>query len=87
MEKLKPVMDKKSKKVAEPVLEPEVVEEAPKKSIAPAKGKKVVKVLGKKKTIRDAEGEWEVTDARVSYMKEKNINSSDSENMSELSMD
>ena len=53
----------------------------------PAKGKKIVKVLGKKKTIKDNKGdEWEVTEKRESTFKEKAI-VSDSDEGSELSMD
>lgn len=54
----------------------------------PAKGKKIVKVLGKKKTIKDTKGdEWEVVDKRETFLKEKAIDSDDSDNRSELSMD
>lgn len=49
------------------------------------KGKKLQKVLGKKKTIKDAAGEWEVVDKRETYVIQKNVNSSDEG--SELSYD
>lgn len=50
------------------------------------KGKRLQKVLGKKKTVCDHKGdEWEVVDKRDTYFVKKNINSSDSG--SELSFD
>ena len=49
-------------------------------------GKRLQKVLGKKKTIKDNKGdEWEVTDKRDTYVIQKNLNSSD--DGSELSYD
>lgn len=51
------------------------------------KGKKMQKVLGKKKTIKDNKGdEWEVVDKRETVIIQKEINS-DSESGSELSYD
>ena len=54
--------------------------------LKPAEGKRLQRVLGKKKTIRDNKGdEWEVVDKRDTQLIEKAINSSDTG--SELSFD
>lgn len=54
--------------------------------LKPEEGKRLQKVLGKKKTVRDNKGEeWEVVDRRDTYLIQKAINSSDSG--SELSYD
>ena len=50
------------------------------------KGMKVKRVLGKKKTIKDSLGEWEVVDKRESTLVQKPV-VTDSEDGSELSYD
>lgn len=55
--------------------------------VKPEKGKRIQKVLGKKKTLVDNKGdEWEVVDKRETVLIQKNINT-DSEEGSELSYD
>jgi hypothetical protein len=66
----------KNKAPAQPAQEPEVVVE---------RGKKLQKVLGKRKTITDKQGDWEVTDKRDTYTVQKPLDSSDAG--SELSYD
>jgi hypothetical protein len=72
------------KKYKEPTESSE--EDMPQK-VQPKKGMKVVKVLEKKKTVRDAKGDtWEVVDKRDKKAIEKPIDS-DSNAGSELSFD
>lgn len=69
---------KKADKPVKPTADGELVPEA---------GKKIVKVMAKKKTVKDAAGgdDWEVTDKRDTYAIQKPIDSSD--DGSELSYD
>lgn len=47
--------------------------------LKPEEGKRLQKVMAKKKTVRDNKGdEWEVVDKRDTYVIQKHINSSDS---------
>jgi len=99
MSKLKQSADRAPKKDADALLQEQnaSVKKTPKSEpvqiednespAQPNKGKKLVKVLGKKKTIRDNKGdEWEVVDKRETFLKEKAIDT-DSDEGSELSMD
>lgn len=96
MTQIKREKEQKPKKDADEVLKEQnasvkasadpVVEDKEEDAFVPAKGKKIVKVLGKKKTVKDNKGdEWEVVDKRDTYLKEKAIDT-DSDG-SELSMD